>query len=342
MEIIIATIGLSVGVLTQDMFSIIVLMVMATSLMAPTALRFTLARVIPAEEELERLRREEMAAASVVSGFRNVLYPVRPGDGASSPDRDLAIRVIEALGAAGSVRVTALAVTPPGERAMAGPTLDRIEAGMERAKVLRKVVESDNVTHTILDEAAREVDLIILGAPRAEAQSEVLFNPLVDYVVRLAPCAAMVVHGATSEAQWPPRRIVVPTNGTPAAMRAGEVAFALATDETEVVALHVMTTAPDNDLTSLNLRGQRQDRLRAREVVRAMADLGTNMGVATRGRIIRGLEPATAILRVAAEQPCDLIVVGTDLRPGSDRLYLGPAVEKLIREAECPVLVVNA
>jgi Kef-type K+ transport system membrane component KefB len=92
MEIIIATIGLSVGVLTQDMFSIIVLMAMATSLMAPTALRFTLARVVPEDEELARLRREEVTAASVVSAFRNVLYPVRPGNGVTAPDRDLAIQ----------------------------------------------------------------------------------------------------------------------------------------------------------------------------------------------------------------------------------------------------------
>ena len=341
MEIIIATIGLSVGVLTQDMFSIIVLMAMVTSLMAPTALRFTLARVTPKDEELRRLKREEIAAASIVSGFRNVLYPVRPGNGGAAPDRDLAVQVIEGLGAAGSLRVTLLAVTPPGDRARANATLERLERSMSKARVTRKVVESENVANAILDEAAREVDVIVLGAPRVEEHSEVLFNPMVDYVVRLAACASLIVRGSGTGA-WPPRRILVPTNGSPASVRAGQVAFALANDETEVVALHVMTTPPDDELSSLNLRTQRQERLRAREVVRAMADQGTSMGVATRGRILRGLEPAAAILRVADEQPCDLIVVGTDLRPGSDRLYLGPAVERIIRQAECPVLVVNA
>src|SRR5690606_40305042 len=60
MEIIVATIGLQVGILTQDMFSIIVLMAMATSLMAPPALRWTLSKVVPEEQELERLRQEEI------------------------------------------------------------------------------------------------------------------------------------------------------------------------------------------------------------------------------------------------------------------------------------------
>jgi len=44
MEIIVATIGLSLGILTQEMFSIIVVMAMTTSLMAPTALRWALRR----------------------------------------------------------------------------------------------------------------------------------------------------------------------------------------------------------------------------------------------------------------------------------------------------------
>jgi Kef-type K+ transport system membrane component KefB len=56
MEIIIATIGLQLGILSQDMFSIIVIMAMATSLMAPPALRWVLRHVVPEEQELERLR----------------------------------------------------------------------------------------------------------------------------------------------------------------------------------------------------------------------------------------------------------------------------------------------
>jgi Kef-type K+ transport system membrane component KefB len=42
MEIIVATIGLSLGILTREMFSIIVVMAMTTSLMAPAALRWLL------------------------------------------------------------------------------------------------------------------------------------------------------------------------------------------------------------------------------------------------------------------------------------------------------------
>jgi Kef-type K+ transport system membrane component KefB len=44
-EIIVATIGLSLGVLTQDMFSIIVVMAMVTSLMAPALLRWAVQHI---------------------------------------------------------------------------------------------------------------------------------------------------------------------------------------------------------------------------------------------------------------------------------------------------------
>src|SRR5699024_9448957 len=77
MEIIIATIGLNLGILTQDMFSIIVVMAMATSLMAPSALRWVLDRVEMGQEEEERLKKEELEAESLVAGIHRVLLPVR-------------------------------------------------------------------------------------------------------------------------------------------------------------------------------------------------------------------------------------------------------------------------
>src|SRR5690606_7221749 len=89
MEIIIATIGLELGILSQDMFSIIVVMAMVTSLMAPPALRWVLARVQPEEQELERLRREELAAESPIASIHRVLIPVR-----QRPD-DQAVQALE-------------------------------------------------------------------------------------------------------------------------------------------------------------------------------------------------------------------------------------------------------
>ena len=126
MEIIIATIGLQLGILTQNMFSIIVLMAMATSLMAPTALRFVLARVTPSEEETARLQRETLAKGSLVSSVHRVLIPVRPR---AAQTGDAAVRAVEArlLSSLGSdLALTLLTVTPPGARAASPGFLDHL------------------------------------------------------------------------------------------------------------------------------------------------------------------------------------------------------------------------
>src|SRR5699024_12086952 len=57
MEIIIAMIGLRLGVLSQDMYSIIVVMAMATAMMAPTALGWVLGHIKSDKEEEKRDRK---------------------------------------------------------------------------------------------------------------------------------------------------------------------------------------------------------------------------------------------------------------------------------------------
>jgi nucleotide-binding universal stress UspA family protein len=50
---------------------------------------------------------------------------------------------------------------------------------------------------------------------------------------------------------------------------------------------------------------------------------------------------ADAILRVASEIDCDLIVIGTHGRKGVGRFVLGSIAEKVLRNAPCLVLTVK-
>jgi len=61
-------------------------------------------------------------------------------------------------------------------------------------------------------------------------------------------------------------------------------------------------------------------------------------GVAIRYLMAAG-EPAQEIERVAREQACDLIVMGTHGRAGLIRLLMGSIAEQVIRSAPCPVLI---
>jgi nucleotide-binding universal stress UspA family protein len=52
-------------------------------------------------------------------------------------------------------------------------------------------------------------------------------------------------------------------------------------------------------------------------------------------------EPASAILDVARQAGCDLIVMGTHGRTGLSRLLMGSVAEKVVRHAQCPVLTLK-
>ena len=63
MEIVVATIGLSLGILTPQMFSIIVMVAIVTSFLAPVGLRLTMPRVRMTEDEARRILASESTGA---------------------------------------------------------------------------------------------------------------------------------------------------------------------------------------------------------------------------------------------------------------------------------------
>ncbi|WP_211263615.1 cation:proton antiporter domain-containing protein [Halalkalicoccus paucihalophilus] len=79
MEIIVATIGLGLGILTTDMYSIIVMVAITTSLMAPPIMRWSIPKIEMSEEERERLKREERLRESFIAGITRILLPTRGG-----------------------------------------------------------------------------------------------------------------------------------------------------------------------------------------------------------------------------------------------------------------------
>lgn len=50
-------------------------------------------------------------------------------------------------------------------------------------------------------------------------------------------------------------------------------------------------------------------------------------------------DPASEIVRIAAEKKADMIVLGTHGRTGLTRMLMGSVAESIVRRAPCPVLV---
>ena len=70
-----------------------------------------------------------------------------------------------------------------------------------------------------------------MGASEKASGSDVVFNPVTDQIMRLAPCPTLIVKGKEVKRHRPLKRILVTTNGSSASRNATEVAFSLARGE---------------------------------------------------------------------------------------------------------------
>jgi Kef-type K+ transport system membrane component KefB len=346
MEIIIASVGLSLGVLTQDMFSIIVVMAIATSLMAPFALRWVLRRVEIGDEEAARLKQEELAQGSLVASIYRVLLPVRLQLDTTTPTLLVEARLIEKLQQRNDLSITLLTVGTEDEREQAQAFLQQLKEYFDGGDVVTKlVVSGKDARDVILDEAEKDYDLLIMGAPRhGERSSKVIFSRRVDEIVRAAPCPTVIVHGHDIPPEWQPERILVPTNGSAEARNAAEMAFYMADPERDQVGL-INVISADELAPARTLHTSERDTDRRHQVAAGIVDelreLGRSLGVSTAGTAVVAVSPEEGILEAARAGAYDLIVMGTGVRPGGKGLFLGPRVERILASAECPVVVFN-
>lgn len=99
----------------------------------------------------------------------------------------------------------------------------------------------------------------------------------------------------------------------------------------------LVVSMPNEATTSLHAFVQTRT-LRALE---HLAEQFRHRGIAQVHHRMEAGEPASVILRVAEENPFDLIVMGTHGRKGFERLVMGSVAERVVRQAHCPVLTVR-
>lgn len=146
-------------------------------------------------------------------------------------------------------------------------------------------------------------------------------------------------------------RILVPTDGSDVAEKAIDQALNLAKQySAEVHVLYVV----DIDSLSLTLGGEQLDRIEQgrfdeMEEVKAKADGAT--GYVVNHARERGLDvtehvsagrPHEMIAGYAENNDIDLVVMGSHGRSGVRRALLGSVTERVLRETDIPVLVVDA
>ncbi|MGH7447105.1 MAG: universal stress protein, partial [Longimicrobiales bacterium] len=123
---------------------------------------------------------------------------------------------------------------------------------------------------------------------------------------------------------------------------AAELAFLLAADDDEVIALNVIQTQDEPYRSAFGQRSPRDAEGTARSMVDDLRKLGEGQAVRTLPVVQHGRDPNTVILAYCRSARIGMMVIGTSVRAGSERLFLGPSVDRLIEDAPCPVVVFNA
>jgi len=129
----------------------------------------------------------------------------------------------------------------------------------------------------------------------------------------------------------PIRRILIPTDFSPAANVAAEYAERLAAcANASLLVLHVQQ-GWGSDATSNEVDVQMKHTL---EEIRSRVP-----GVHVE-QLVHGGSPGEVICWVAQQKSCDQIVMGTHGRTGWVNLLMGSTAEYVVRHARCPVLTV--
>jgi universal stress protein A len=135
------------------------------------------------------------------------------------------------------------------------------------------------------------------------------------------------------------KTILHPTDFSAASHYALELAFSLARDHgARVVLLNVVEPPfyggePLMPIATLpDLRTEAENWFET--LPKAKGDIETK-------QVIAEGDPVSQILRVAAEEHVDFIVLGTHGRTGLSRLLMGSVAENVIRKAMCPVVAVK-
>ncbi|MEH2235441.1 cation:proton antiporter domain-containing protein [Nostoc sp.] len=360
MEIVVATIGLSLGVLNPQMYSIIVMVAIATSLMAPPLLRWCLSKVVMSEEEARRLEQEEQDSQSFIKQIQRVLIPTSGG-----PNIQLAAQLVGYMAHQNSIEVTslyALSDKQPQKKSRRTATQVKDTAAEEALAsvaeemqlpadtILQTKTESGrNKAEVILNEANKGYNLIVLGASEQIRPQKALFNLLVDKVVQEAPCATMVVKSHLPQpkgeickiAQQQLKKILVPTVGTEYSKNAVEMASTIAAQTGALVMIVNVINLPQVEYILYEQRSLAPVKEIAHDLLEQQAAIGRNLGADVKTYILQGTSPEREILKFAQTKEVDLIILGSSIRMVTGRVFFGHRVDAILNRAHCPVAVIT-
>ncbi len=314
MGVIVATLGLKLGVIETQLYSMLVAMALITSLLAPPILRYLLGKLETTEPS---------PSHSFSAGIRRILLPTAGGTNSR-----LAASMLDAVSGGRELELTTLKVgNEPG-----GPILSPKSPTLHVKTLHRKL--SGSVEETVLDEAHLDYHLVVLGAGQLEG--------VVDRILQATPCPTLVVRGPSqAENEFRPRSILLPVVGSQYSRHAVDLcAWWARTYASQITLLHVIPPEGDQEMFLPDTYHQSR-RDFAERLLDGCADLLRRDGLTTDTLILEHIWPEKAIVE-ELNGKYDLVIMGTNMEPLSGRAYLGHCVEHVLQNADPTVMVLSS
>jgi Kef-type K+ transport system membrane component KefB/nucleotide-binding universal stress UspA family protein len=352
-EVIIATIGLSLGMLDHNLFTVIVAMAVVTTTAMPPTLRWALGRLPLREEERKRLEREEFEARGFVSKMERLLIAVD-----ESANGKFASRLAGLIAGSRGMPTTVIHVQDPD--ASGGKPPDKLsgERVVEEAAQAARVAEGEReniapakvavttrgqdapAEEAVASEARKGYDLLIIGVENTGRDGQ--FHQGVNRIAARfdGPLGIAIARGAHLEQPLAsPLNILVPVTGTEVSRNAAEVAIAIAQAvKAPIAALYISGRSTGGKRRMRRaIRSRRQQEAILRDVVEMAGRYDVEMDTV----IKIDVAPEDAILRQAAAGRHTLIVMGVNRRPG-DTLFFGDVAAAVLEKSARSVLFISS
>jgi Kef-type K+ transport system membrane component KefB/nucleotide-binding universal stress UspA family protein len=347
-EVIVATIGLSVGVLDEKLFSVIVAMAVITTMAMPPTLRWALARLPLREEERDRLEREEFESKSFLGNFERILLTV---DGSQSSrlatwiaafftvTRKMPVTVLDAREAD---EPDTARTAPPASRAKAmaedlrqcatdllasaPPEHHMASEGDIHVTVREK---SDKLETVLEDVSGTGHDLLLAGIEPSMGEDGRFSSSLQIMTSAFQGTPAIITARGSLPENPGDLRILLPVSGTERSIRAAEFGIAIAkAANVHCALLLIVEPRQASAIPRISDRGNDH-----RDILNKVGAIADYYGVQVEKVVQQGPSPELSILRHARGGGYNLIVLGVSKR-ASGSLSYGSVADTLLQTAD--------
>jgi Kef-type K+ transport system membrane component KefB/nucleotide-binding universal stress UspA family protein len=347
-EVIVATIGLSMGALNQNLFTMIVTMAVIATVAMPPTLRWALARLPMRKDEKQRLDREDVEAKGFVPKLERLLLVI---DG--STNGKFATRIAGIIAGSNAMPTTVMHIKTDKKTGKAAANAEK-EKAREAGETVKEVAEQAELANTseektdiklvvttmvekapkqeaVAEEAKKGYDLMIIGMEKTAIRQDQFHDDVASLAAGFDGPIVVVdarkghvenpLHGKLS--------ILVPVNGTDPSRRAAEIAIALArASKAPLTALYIAAGGKKK-------RSQQNEEAILKDIVELAETYEVNLRTSVRANVAT----EEAILEEMARRRHNLVVMGVGRRPG-EKLFFGDTAAALLEKSGSSLMFV--